>query len=85
MLKLNPGGVENWNSCVITCMKHEEICENEPVDYFFVSMCMYHNNCQAITIGRFSRAINFVDYKTSTKFVSPRLTETPSCLSSHVL
>ena len=37
MLKLNPGGIENWNSCVITCMKHKETCKNEPGD--FLSPC----------------------------------------------
>ena len=27
MLKLNLGGVENWNSCVITYLKHKETSE----------------------------------------------------------
>ena len=43
MLKLDNGGVENWNSFVITCMKHEEARENEPVDYFL-------SPCACITI-----------------------------------
>ena len=46
MLKLNPGDGENWNSCVITCVKQAKMF-NFSVSFafcglYYKSTCLFH-------------------------------------------